>query len=111
MARIRRKTRRRRSPFSSPKSKSAPDEGPGLFHQLQIDAPAVQFGEIGVDGTDLGLELHPNRHDDISRKQRGVPERALLGAFALLRFRGAAILARHSAGNRWALQPLPALRR
>src|SRR5258706_73200 len=59
----------------------------------------------------LGFQLHSNRDYDIYRKERGVPEYALLGSFALLRFRRAPIMTRHPAGNRHALQSLPTFRR
>src|ERR1051325_1854791 len=83
------------APLHSERESAAP-----IFHQLEVDATAMQFGEVGIDRADLSLQLHPHRHDDIAGQQRRVPELALVGALALLPLRSATDMAGHPAGDR-----------
>src|SRR5436309_796697 len=55
------------------------------LHQLEVDAAALNFGEIAVNDTELRLHLHPHRdhHAGIGDQPR-VPDCPLPRAFAAL---------------------------
>src|SRR3984893_2143074 len=88
-----------------------PSKGFGSLHEAKIDAAAVQFGEIGVDGANLRVQSHPHWHHHISGQQRRVPDYAVARTLVLLGCRGAAKMARHQTRDGAALQTLTVLGR
>src|SRR5437016_5268281 len=70
-----------------------------LFYQSEIDAAAVNFGEITIDAADLRLHRHPHRHHYVrGGDQPRIPDRSFPCALIRLRsIRWNQILATHTA--------------